>query len=579
MLNKIKNFRFYIYLLQNIFKYSKCHYVMYLKKEKLLLTSAIFLFSFLFMLSLTYNFNFFWEDIIYLDQYEKHTQNPQDYTSLALMNIFFNSLIEQEQFYQIKYRERPLEKDFIYPLLVALYGVQVSHYRLGIAFLFGIFMVLCSTFFYRLGEQLIPASTEKLPFSPSNFFNPPVFLSILLCLYFIVLPTTWVMILYLVDDLLLSLTFTTASLLLFYFFYTNDTIKNKYVLTFLLFLIIFFTKISMLINHIGRINIFIIFLFLLFTDRQKLTRIRYILLLIILLFLSFPILGLPRLLSGQTIFDIIGLTSHVGTQDMNFFFFLSDFIKTFHYSFLPHALFPLLLFFLFFILHLYAFCLKKESKEPNTKIIQELRALLLFSLFWFILSAFIFYAARGFLFEPYFFTSFEMSLFIVPQILFVIGYCLFIYKKYFPEKKFFLLLIYVFLIVAILHNVLELNHWRGGWGAYFLGYDTAQQYVDEHEENAILLLPLDHASPTYFIPPSTNKHNMVADLTNTSLLHSYQQNYSAIYIANRIPLTFDDPSIVSLANLTIIDNSPYGWFKRILGAYYPMPIYLYKVEE
>ncbi|MEK6920461.1 MAG: hypothetical protein AABX82_01155 [Nanoarchaeota archaeon] len=139
-------------------------------------------------------------------------------------------------------------------------------------------------------------------------------------------------------------------------------------------------------------------------------------------------------------------------------------------------------------------------------------------------------------------------------------------------------LIIIFMILGAINNVYLLNQWRGGWGAYLLGYDTVRHYVDDHAENALLILPFDHASPLYFIPPSTNHYIMIADNTNTSILSSYLQNYSAVYIADRAPLTFDSSAVISIANLTIVDRSPYGVLKEILGMGYRTPMYVYKLE-
>ncbi|MEK6921266.1 MAG: hypothetical protein AABX82_05250, partial [Nanoarchaeota archaeon] len=93
------------------------------------------------------------------------------------------------------------------------------------------------------------------------------------------------------------------------------------------------------------------------------------------------------------------------------------------------------------------------------------------------------------------------------------------------------------------------------------------------------IMPFDHASPIYFTAPSTNTHALVSDLTNTTLLSLYQQNYSAVYIANREPLLFDSPAVINIANLTIVDRSPYGLLKDFLGMNYPSPMYIYKLEE
>ncbi len=545
------------------------------KKRTFLLFCFVFLFSFFWMLSLTYNFNFFWEDSTYLRQYASYAQNPQEYTLSKITTSFIKASIEPKQFSRVEYHRRPLEHKFLYPFLVALFGVQVLFYRIGIALLFGCFITLCFAFLYRLGEENISDQAQNESFI-LKILKPTFFIPICIVLYISILPTTWLMTLYASDDLLISLLFTTTALFLFYFFYNNDAIQNRSLLSILFFFIVFFTDLSILTNQVGRINIIILSLFLLFTERKKLATFRYFSLLFVLLFLSFPILGFFRLFAGENILNILGIGTHLGVdQGIDTFQLFVTFIKTFHLTFLPHAFFLLCLFLIFFFLHLYSLFIKKEKRE-DTKTTQQLRSFVLFSFFWFFLSSFIFYIARGFVFDPHFFLRFGFTLFIIPQTFFLVGYVLFVYKKYVPEKKIFQYIIYMAFLLALMQNLQGLNEWRGGWGAYFLGYDTARQYVDDHSQNAILLLPFDHASPTYFAPPSTNQHNMVSDLTNTSLLQSYQQNYSAVYIANRYPLVFDDPSIVNIANLTIVDNSPYGWFKKAMGRYYSTPMYVYK---
>lgn len=548
------------------------------KKRTFLLFCFVFLFSFFWMLSLTYNFNFFWEDSTYLRQYAQYTQNPQEYTPPKIITLFLKIFITPEQFYRVEYHERPLEHKFLHQFVVALFGVQILFYRIGIALVFGCFIIICFAFFYKLEEENISDQTQNESFI-LKILKPKFLIPFSIILYITILPTTWLMTLYAADDLLLSLLFTTIALFLFYFFYNNDIIQNNFLLSILFFLIIFFTDLSILTNHVGRINVIIFFLFLLFTERKKLATFRYLSLLFVLFFLSVPILGFFRLFAGENLLNILGIGAHLrADQGMDIFQLFVTFIKTFYLTFLPHAFFLLCLFLIFFSLHIYFFLIKREKKE-DTRITQQLHSFVLFSFLWFILSAFSFYMARGFVFEPMFFLRFGFTLFIIPQTFFLVGYVLFVYKKYVPEKKIFQYIIYVAFLLALMQNLQSLNEWRGGWGAYFLGYDTARQYVDDHSQNAVLLLPFDHASPTYFVPPSTNQHNMVSDLTNTSLLQSYQQNYSVVYIVNRYPLVFDDPSIINIANLTIVDNSPYGWFKKAIGRYYPSSIYLYMYSE
>ena len=365
----------------------------------------------------------------------------------------------------------------------------------------------------------------------------------------------------------------------FFFLYNNDTIQNKWLISALFFIIIFFTQLSILTKHVGRINFAVIFLFLLFTNYKKLFKPHYFILILTLFCLSFPILGIFKVFSGESILSILGISNHMGIQETTrgILSTLILFLKTFPYSFLPHAFFLTLLFFIFLIFHLFAVFTKKNSiDDEHTKAICSL---CIFSLFWFLFAAISMFIARGFIFDPLYFTRFEITIFLIPQALFLLSYCIFIWRKYYSNQKIFHYIILIFLLLAILHNTQRLNEWRGGWGAYFLGYDTARQYVDEHAEHTALLVPLDHASPTYFVPPSTNKHIMVADLTNSSLVHSFLENYTAIYIANRGPLFFDDASIINIANLTIIDSSPYGIIKKVIGKYYPNPMYVYKLVE
>ncbi|MBI4140846.1 hypothetical protein HY485_03345, partial [Candidatus Woesearchaeota archaeon] len=139
----------------------------------------------------------------------------------------------------------------------------------------------------------------------------------------------------------------------------------------------------------------------------------------------------------------------------------------------------------------------------------------------------------------------------------------------------------LFILLGIFHNAVRLNEWRGGWGAYFLGYNTVRQYIDDTSHDAILLFRWDHMLAIMFDPESSNTQAMVKDkdLTNSSILRYYARNYSAVYITNRRPLVFNDSSIVNIANLTIVDKSPYGVFKMAVGRYYSEPFYLYLLNN
>jgi len=550
-------------------------YIMNKHLKVILLYSIIFLTSFIWMYSLTYNFNFFWEDSYIIGSYNIVAHDPNQYTFPKLLLLFLDTIIAPEQFYSLAYGWKPIQEEFIYLFLAGTISENILLYRFLKASLFGFFIVLSFCFFYQLKNAF---SSENILSKPFSFHD--ILIPLLSCAYLLVLPSFWTMTLYLQDTLLLTITFATVALVLFYLFYNNDTLQNTFLLGILLFFIVFFTELSILTKHVGRLNVMIIFFFLLFTNKKKIFTMRYGILLLLLFSISFPILGFFDILSGKPLLEILGISSHMGIEGQaatRIFFIALQFITTLPYAFFPQAIFLLFCFLLFFVLHLYT--LFSGQKGEYTQDTERLSSLSFFSLFWFLFAALSLFIARGFVFDPLFFTRFERSLFQVPQALFLITYSLFVYKRYYSTKKILHYVILLFLILSIGHNLIRLNESRGGWGAYFLGYDTVRQYLDEYEENALLLLPMDHSSPLYFVPPSTNKHLMITDLTNSTVLHSFQQNYSAVYIANRYPLVFDDLSIVNLANLTIKDSSPYGIFKKTIGHYYPTPMYLYKVTK
>lgn len=538
-------------------------------QRKKLLFIVVFLFSFLWMLSLTYNFNFFWEDSYIIGQYNIYRNDPEAYTPLKLIALFVDTLVAPEQFYGISYGWKPMQEQFIYQFIASTLGINILVLRVSKALLFA---GLVTLWFWFLAP-LFSVSEKRI-----SLFHAPFVMVVLLWLYLLFIPESWLMTLYFEDTLLLTLFFATLPLALFYFCYNNDKIQNKYVLSLLFFIMVLFTELSILTKHVGRINFLLILVFLFFTERKKILTIRYGLLILVLFSLSFPIVGFFKVFTGVPLVDILGISTHTGIESTTggITSLLFTFVKTFPQAFLPHAFFLLLLLVITLLLHIAALCLRKQpSSDPYTF---TMRSLSIFSFWWFLFTSFASFIARGFIFDNMFFLRFEFMLFIFPQALFIISYALFIFKKYYSLQKIFLCLILIFLLFAVLQNIQRLNEWRGGWGAYFLGYDTARQYVDEHAQNAVLFVELTHASPTYFVPPSTNQHIMTGDIMNSTLLRSYAKNYSTVYVTQRYPLTFSDPSIVNVANLTIIDNSLYGRIKKLIGRYYVPKMYIYKTE-
>lgn len=533
-------------------------------------------FSFAWMFLLTYNFNFFWEDGHALAVYKDYKHNPEQYTPKSLAKLFVttlfypfkNSEINKKTcacclVYKLNYMCRPLH-DAMYSILIGSLGINIIQYRITKAALFSLLMLIYLYFLWQPLKDFWEKNKKQ-----KNILSKNILVVVLITAYLAVLPEFFIATLYYVDELFSTMFFATLALFLFYFFYNKDCGKIKTILLFLGITI--FTHISILIKHVARINFLLIFSFLLLTDKKKLIQPKYFLLILMLLFLSVPFLGFLELFSGESIYTIMGISGHLGGETETFELLL-NFIKTFHLSFIPHAKF-LLIFLLFMAgLHIYAL-LKKINHQHASINTTPIKNIVIWSGIWFLLEAVSLFISRGFNMERMFFLRMEFSIFIFSQILFVSSYAYFVYNKHFIGKKIIYYTIILILLLSISHNVLRLNEWRGGWGAYFLKYDAARTYVDEHEKNAVLLVKESHALPTYFV--SNNTIKMIPDILNVSVIESFAKNYSTILVAHTVPIDFMSERMQNTINLTIIDKSPYGMFKKIIGRYYESKIYIY----
>ncbi len=544
---------------------------MELEKNQVLNEMTLFFcvsaFSLIWMLSLTYNFSFFWEDNRIIAQYEESLKFPEKYTFLSLTKSFFTALYPSQQLYTISYLWRPIHEN-TYPILVWLFGINILQHRIAKTLLFSLLITIYLYFLLKPLRDTDDKNTRTLIRTQEHLL-----LILFIIGYLFVLPEFFIAVLYYQDLLIMTMFFATLPLFIFYFFY--DEKKGSKIRGLLLFsVIILSTQISILLKHVGRINFILIVLFLLMTEKKKLLQPKYFLLIFALLFLSIPLLGLINIFSGESLYTIIGLSEQLGNKTGSFQI-LSGFIKTLHLSFIPHAQFLLLLLFVTAGMHICALT-KKKGQVSSPNLTKSLERIVVWSGIWFLLEALSLFIARGFVIEKMFFLRFEFSIFIFPQVLFVISYAYFVYRTYFSNRKWVYYVLVLFLLLSFGHNVLRLNEWRGGWGGYFLGYDTARQYVDAHEKQAALLIKETHASPTYFL--SNNTLAMIPELTNITTIHTFTQNYSSVFIAHTQLIDFKDNHMNNVANLTVKDTSPYGKIKKMLNRYYQNKIYLYKFE-
>jgi hypothetical protein len=303
--------------------------------------------------------------------------------------------------------------------------------------------------------------------------------------------------------------------------------------------------------------------------------VRYFSLILVLFFFSVPIEGIIQAAfsSPASAINVLGLKSS-GQVDENFFYFMFTFLRTAYSTFLPHAFFLLLLLFSFLLFHLYGYLRKNQPTNNEEEYLQFLKHLGLFSFLWFFLTVFVFNFARGVVFDRTSYLRFQYSLFVVPQAIMILCYTQYVYKRYFSTKKVIQHIVFFFIIFSVFHNIIRLNEFRGGWGAYYLGYDTVRQYIDENAKNALLVVKHDVGLPVFFF--SSNSITMLSNITDGTALSEYKQNYTQLFIASPYELQFDDNSVINIANLTIRDASPYGKFKKMLGKYYLSPMYLYE---
>lgn len=529
-------------------------------KKKIVLFVLVFLLSSLWITSLTYNFNFLWEDWSFSPYFTaEEGRNPASVTMDAIKVI----LNPNNVLFVASYAYRPLV-DSWFIFLPTLFGSNIIYYKIFKIILAGILAVLCFRFFI----------SKETTFDSENTFQ--IIVGIFGLSYLLVLPEFWIFSLYLIDTMLPAYLLEVLALWLFFFHYLTDNASpKKYVILF--FFIVLFTHVSTLIRHFGRINFLLIFLFLLFTDRKKLFSKRMLVLIFTLFIISVPVLGI---LTTGDILGTTGIESQTGAEGFGQFIVKNlEYFKTIHLAFLQHAVFLVILAVIFLVLHIYAWRKKqKDEKAENQQEYAALKQIVIFTFLWFIISSYIVFIGRGFVHDRTSFLRFQFTVFIIPQALFLISYSLYVYKKYFSAKKIVQYALLFFILLAILHNTVRLNEWRGGWGAYFLGYDTVRQYVDDNAEHAVLIFPFDHASPTYFIAPSTNTQGMEQEQTNTTLLLLYKQNYTRVFITNRYELSFNESFVVNVENLSITDTSPYGIVKKALGKYYKDTMYVYEVK-
>ncbi|MEK6921177.1 MAG: hypothetical protein AABX82_04790, partial [Nanoarchaeota archaeon] len=356
------------------------------KKSRFLLYCLVFMLTSLWIFSLTYNFNFFWED----SSYSPYFEVEEGRTATSITAQIAKIIVHPQSFlFAVGYGYRPLN-DIYFIFFPTIFGTNIVYYKMFKIILGGILFVLCFRFFMAENHQ----KEKQAALSEHSIF------CLLGISYIMVLPEFWLFSLYLIDSMLFATVMEMLALWLFFFHYLPDNNSSrKYMFVFAG--IVFFTHVATLTRHFGRINFLLIFLFLLLTDRKKLLSKRMLALISALFIISVPVVGI---LTTGDVLGATGLKAHTGAEGwVQLFLGNLYYFKTLHLSFLSHAVFLVILFFVFFALHIYARWFRKDKENEETtqtnELANSLKQLTIFSLLWFLLTSFTLFIARGFVFD------------------------------------------------------------------------------------------------------------------------------------------------------------------------------------
>jgi len=502
---------------------------------------GVFLLSFLLQFLLLYNIDLFWEDEIFLDT----ALSKYEISINHIGSNFFSALLNTKQFYEVKYLDRPLH-NFMTSVFVYLFGIDVFMIRAAKIFLFSILSVLMFFFAFRVSNNLLA--------------------SFLISAYFIVLPENWFINFYAVEALLYANIFTVLAVFTFYFFYCVDTINRYWSIVAGIFIVIF-SRVAILIKHQSRTNFFLFSLFLLLTDSKKLLRPKYFVVILVLLSISFPFFGV------FSFNESTNLGTHMGINSGNDIFYkFETFFNTLPISFYPHAVFLLIS---VLILSMALFLSLKNKQNFSNNEIRLLRQAVIFFAVWFILETTVLFIGRKLVFEEHSMMRYYYAYLLFPQTLLLFTFAFFLIRLNRNEKwKVYLNLILVILIfMAVIHNMYRLNHDRGGWGDFAIGWQNVRNYIDSNANNSVLVAP--PWTPFFF--KQNNSLYTTSDLDNSLYLKNLSRKFSAVYVANQAP--FNRSYLNLTTTLTVNDTSAYSKIKSFIGRKSSAHFYVYRFNQ
>ena len=497
--------------------------------NRIILLIAIFIISLLSTVFITQGIPFFWEDCQFI-QIREGLNKP----ALFLQQLKENS-------FQINYSSRPMATVLL-DLQSDICGKNVNPNRFFRAFVYSLLTLVCFIFLKRF---------TSVAFA---FFG---------ALFFIFTPENWLQTVY-QDVGLYSHLFLTSAFLLFLNIYK---LKNKSFLKPLIFTcIIFLIFLSTGAKHEGRYAVFVLLIFsLIYYPKAIIDNWWFYL---VLLFISIPILGL---LGFGNVTKIINAKVPLELQSL-----IHDFITNFKDPLFTLGIFMWGLLVCALLINL---TISIRRKSLFSWLRNNLSEGLIFSSVWFIFALVFNFLILKWNFQgSRDFSKTYYSFLWMPFLIFVFTV---VYSAYHSLKKnkIFLILVIFAVSVSFLVNLKNLNQIRGGWGGYWVSLGNLKSFVEQRDDNSLVLITPRHFYPETFFYGSNNKLEMTPLYSNLEYIkvRYFLGQHRNIYVASFGELNFAKDSQMAL--LGAVDNlsgSLYDNLKLFMGKKPQQSIFIYK---
>jgi len=441
-------------------------------KNRLKLSSIIFIIAFFSALFFTYGFHFFWEDFdlyrLDKEKYPIETNNESKILSaIKISSGFVKQFFQPRRLFQIGYGAGELHRPYGFitrDLLRTFFNDNIV--------------------FYRVFKALVFAFVATLVFYIISYTS--IVLAFLGAFLYITSSEMWLTTVYSCDTGLYIQCGILLSILIFLRLLKQDPLDKKRMWGYY-FLLLMTSNYAVLSRGVGRDLAIIFFLTVLFFRR---TELKYHLpMLTILLFMEIPVLGFLKKVFVDSEFIPIDIKSH---NPLPLFDSAKLAVKNYIYPVNALGAFMLVILIGCILIQLFIMIFKIKIKytteeEDRKTFISE--RLFLFMLL-FVSSVVMMALARSFNYEGH--TDWQVvdcSFFIAPFLIFICYYITLLSNSLKePYSRLFIgVCVALMVMQLVVINPPRLNRFRGGWGNYFPAWRNAEKYINKTADNALAL--------------------------------------------------------------------------------------------